>query len=86
MVKNRKPMFVSEQALARLKELAQEQKCFTGDVVDILLGVKTREQLDEEYKNNEFHSRRAGRSPTKAQLARRDGVVVGSTTDNGGSY
>jgi len=86
MVKNRKPMFVSEQALARLKQLAQEQKCFAGDVVDMLLGIKTEEQLSEEYEKNEFHSRRAGRKPTKAELARRDSVVVGSSTDNSGTY
>jgi len=86
MVKNRKPMFVSEQALARLKQLAQEQKCFTGDVVDILLGVKTEEQLNEEFVGSEYQARRTGRKPTKAQLARRSDVVDSGSTDNSGSY
>lgn len=63
MVINRKPMFVSEQALMRLQDLAKEYRCFTGDVVDILTGVKTKEQVENDFqKENKKHlARRAGR-------------------------
>ena len=51
MVKERKPMFVSGEAHALLQQKAQEDKMFMGDVVDILLGLKTTEQIKEENKS-----------------------------------
>lgn len=65
MVKNRKPLFVSEAALARLATLAEEKKCYLGDVVDMLLEVKTSEELDAEFEKNKLHSRVVGRIPSK---------------------
>jgi hypothetical protein len=79
MVKNRKPLFVSEKALRELQRLAREKKCFAGDVVDMLVGVKTEEELNEEFIQQNDFARRVGRAPTKAQLARGDSVL-----DSGG--
>lgn len=50
MVKNRKPMFVSEAAHSVLTERAKENRRFIGDEVDIILGLKTPEQAKEENK------------------------------------
>lgn len=50
MVKNRKPMFVSESAHTMLLERAKINRRFLGDEVDILLGVKQPEQVREENK------------------------------------
>jgi hypothetical protein len=52
MVKNRKPLFVSEQAHQRLAELSAEKKMFKGDLVDILLGIKTDEDIEHDYKED----------------------------------
>ena len=84
MVKNRKPLFVSERALRELQRLARERKCFAGDVVDMLIGIKTEEELDEEFKINTDIARRAGRAPTKAELARRDSVLGSGGVTNVG--
>lgn len=50
MVKNRKPLFVSEEAHQRLKDRAEQNRRFIGDEVDIMLGLKTPEQAKEENK------------------------------------
>lgn len=50
MVKNRKPMFVSEDAHNVLLERAKNERMFMGDVVDVLLGVKHIAQVKEENK------------------------------------
>ena len=52
MVKNRKPLFVSEAARNELKRRSREQRRFMGDVVDILLGIKTEVDLEKEYEEN----------------------------------
>lgn len=49
MVKNRKPLMVSDEARHRLKERAHQEKMFIGDVVDILVGVKSYEDVRKEY-------------------------------------
>ena len=49
MVKNRKPIFVSEAARNTLKRLSKEQRRYMGDVVDLLLNIKTEEELEQEY-------------------------------------
>ena len=43
-------MFVSEQAHALLSDIGKNKQCSMGDVVDVLLEVKTYEQLPEENK------------------------------------
>lgn len=50
MVKNRKPMFVSSDAHKLLKEKAITNKRFIGDEVDIMLGIKTPDVIQEENK------------------------------------
>lgn len=50
MVKNRKPLFVSEKAWEILKRKAEVNRRFMGDEVDIWLGLKTEEQVREENK------------------------------------
>jgi len=84
MVKNRKPLFVSERALRELQRLAREKKCFAGDVVDILTGVKTEVELDEQFQRQELSARRVGRAPTKAQLAGGDSVLGSGGVTNVG--
>lgn len=51
MVKERKPLFVSGEAHALLSKRAEEEKMFMGDVVDILLGLKTKDTIKEENKD-----------------------------------
>lgn len=43
-------MFVSGVAHEKLLAIAQDKKCFLGDVVDLLLELKTVEQLGVENK------------------------------------
>lgn len=63
MVTNRKPLFVSEEALKRLHVLAQEKKCFLGDVVDMLLGVKSESEVNANFreKNKQHLAKKVGR-------------------------
>ena len=51
MVKERKPLFVSGEAHALLRAQADAQQMFMGDVVDILLGLKTKEQIAVEQRS-----------------------------------
>lgn len=50
MVSNRKPMFVSGKAHEILSQRAKENKRFIGDEVDILLNIKSIEEIDTENK------------------------------------
>lgn len=74
MVKDRKPMFVSAEALKVLKQKATDQKCFVGDVVDMLLGIRTMEEIDEQFKTNILKSKMVGRLP---KLGRKHGTGEG---------
>lgn len=51
MVKNRKPLFVSQAAHEILSQRAVQNKIFIGDVVDIMLHIKELEQAQEENKS-----------------------------------
>lgn len=61
MVKNRKPLFVSEEALNKLSLLSIEKKMYRGDLVDILVGVKTEEEIEKEYEEKKRLSARIRR-------------------------
>lgn len=58
MVKNRKPLMVSEAALEKLKALSLERKMFMGDLVDSLLDIRSLEDLNKEYELKPHISKR----------------------------